>query len=238
MNDILTGIHTPKRFVCDYIPPYQYIEKARITGVFTEIIELLLHELGEKAVIEFMPWRQALESAGERSGVFLMTALRTAAREKEYHWIGPVVPDKHYLFRLSERRDISIRTAADLKKYRLGNVSGNYTASYFADHGVPEENITTVAIHTMNIQNLLLGKVDLIPMSNLQMTCQLKSMKRSTGDVEPVFLIDGFPTDAYLAVSPSTPMPVFQRYKEAFERIKTTGAYKDILEKYGSRESM
>jgi methyl-accepting chemotaxis protein len=234
MRDKLETIPTRKRFVCDYLPPYQYIAEDKITGVFTEIVELLLADLHEEASIEFMPWAEAIAMAQDEPEIFLLTALRTAQREKQFRWIGPVVPDKHYLFRLSNRNDIKVRSAGDLKDYRLGSVANNYSYKYFIDNGVPEQNIHAVKVHSMNIQNLLLGEVDMIPMSTLQLTHQLQMMKRDMGDVTPAFLIDSFPTDAYLAVSVSTPDEVFSKYEEGFERIRKTREFKEILKKYGA----
>jgi hypothetical protein len=84
----------------------------------------------------------------------------------------------------------------------------------------------------MNIQNLLLGEVDMIPMSTLQLTHQLEMMNRDMGFVTTALEIDAFPTDAYLAVSLSTPEHVFKKYEAGFERIRKTRRFEEILRKY------
>ncbi len=232
MRDRLGQIRTHRRFVCDYLPPYQYIENDRITGVFIEIVRLMLAELGEEEEIEFMQWTDAIALAKEKPEVFLLTSLRTTQREKEFRWIGPVVPDEHHIYRLAERTDIVIHDAADLKNYRLGCVANNFAYSYFLENGVRPDAIKTAQIHSMNIQNLLLGEVDLIPMGTLQLIHQMKTLKRSMNDVAPVLKITSFPTDAWMAVSLPTAEHVFRRYEAAFARVRKSGKYAEILKSF------
>jgi len=232
MRHRLDATGTEKRFVGDYIPPYQFVEGDRVTGVFTDVVRLMTRTLGVEDPIEFLPWDKAYQLAHDEPGVFMMTTLRTPQREKEFRWIGPVVPDTHYLYRLSERSDIRVLAAGDLKNYRLGCVTNNYAYKFFLDSGVPESGILTTDTQSMNIQNLLLGKVDLIPMSALQVAYQLKIMKRPPDTVTTAFAFTGFPTDAYMAASLSTPDDLYGRYAEAFEKVRKTPEYRTLLARY------
>ena len=234
MKSNLDKVGSQRRFICDYIPPFQYIENNSMTGIFPEVIDLIVKELGETASIEFMPYVEALEIAQRDSNIFLMTAMRTQQRENNFHWLGPIVQDDHVMFRLTDRDDISVKTDQDLRNYRLGNISGNYSYKYFMDCGVPEENIETVNIHTTNILNLMLGKVDMILMSSLQMNHQLEYMKRSRDIVTPVFKIDIFPTNPYIAISKTTPIDAVRKFQESFERVKNSESYKAVLKRYGA----
>jgi methyl-accepting chemotaxis protein len=234
MKALLDETKTKKRFLCDYIPPHQYVETDRITGVFTEIVELMCAETGEEAAIEFMPWEQVLALASKTPGIYVMTILRTAQREKSFRWIGPVVPDQHYIFRIKERSDIVVNSAADLRRYRVGCVENNFSHKYFIDSGVPAENILTSKIHGMTIQNLLLGKVELIPLGSLQAVYQLKAMNRPLDLLTKTIPITGFSTDSYMATSLLTPDRDFHAYERAFEKVRNTVAYKEILRKYST----
>ena len=234
MKNNLDKIRSKRRFICDYIPPFQYIDEDTLTGIFPEVIDLIVKEHGETAQIEFMPYVEALDVAQKESDVFLMAAMRTKQREELFHWLGPIVHDSHYLFRLAERDDISINSEQDLRNYRLGNISGNYTEKFFKDWEIPEENITTVNIHTSNILNLLLGKVDMIPMSNLQMMHQMAYMNRSIDILKPEYKFEQFSTDPYIAISKSTPDDIVKKFQNSFQRIKNSSAYSTILGKYGA----
>lgn len=232
MRDKLESTRTAKRFIGDYLPPHQFIDGNKISGVFMEIVGLMMDELGEKEQIEFMPFNEAYDLTLNQPEVFMMTVLRTPQREKLFRWIGPVVPDTHHLYHLSDRNDVIINSEDDLKNYNLGCVNNNYAYKFFTDHGVPESVIHTVDTHSMNIQNLFLEKVDLIPMSVLQASYQLNLMKRHTDSVIPAYTFSGFPTDAYMAISLSTPESVYNRFAEAFAKIYKSEAYKAVLAKY------
>jgi methyl-accepting chemotaxis protein len=234
MKNILDETKTKKRFLCDYIPPSQYIESDRITGVFAEIVELMCAETGEEPAIEFMPWDQVLALASRTPGIYIMTILRTAQREKSFRWIGPVVPDQHCIFRMRDRTDIVVDAPADLRRYRVGCVENNYSYRYFLDCGVPAENIITSKIHAMTIQNLILGRVDLIPLGSMQAVYQLKAMNRPLDLLAKAIPISGFSTDSYMATSLKTSDKDFFTYERAFEKVRKTDAYKEILRKYST----
>ena len=232
MRSRLDQFKNRKRFICDYLPPFQYVGDNIITGVFTEAVELMLSHIGESEHIEFMSWQEAQDLAMDTPDVFLMTVIRSAQREKQFRWIGPIVPDTSHLYRLAGRDDIVINNAADLGKYRAGCVSGTWGYNYFIKGGMDEKNITTYETHSMCIQNLLLGNVDVIPIAELQLNHQLKEMNRSIDQVVPAYSITEFSTDLYMVTSLKTSDAVYNRYAAAFEAVKNTGKYKKILAKY------
>ena len=232
MRSRLDQIKNRKRFICDYLPPFQYVDNNAITGVFTEAVELMLSNIGENEHIEFMPWNEAQQLTMDEPDIFLMTIIKNKAREKNFRWIGPIVPDQSSLFKLREREDVVINSPSDLNKYKLGCVTGTWGYNYFQSKGIPAGNITTVETHSMSIQNLLLGNVDIIPITGLQLNHQLKMMNRSQDDVVQAFPITEFSTDLYMVTSLKTSDEVYDKYQKAFEAVKNTAAYKKIIEKY------
>ena len=232
MKNNLDAVRIEKRFVGDYISPFQYISEETVSGVFTEIVQLMMKELGVEENIEFMPFKEAYDHTLNDSGVFMMTILRTPQRENMFRWIGPVVPDKHHLYCLEERKDISSVTEKDLADFSFSCVSNNYAYKFFTDNEVPENKIKSVDSHLLSIQNLLQGKADMIPMSSLQVAHQLKIMNRDPKTVKPVYEFSGFRTDAYMATNLSTPDSIYEMYADAFEKIRNSSAYENILKKY------
>lgn len=232
MRSRLDQIKNRKRFICDYLPPFQFVGDNIITGVFTEAVELMLSHVGEDAHVEFMAWKEAQDLTMNTPDVFLMTVIRSAQREKQFRWIGPIIPDTSHLYRLSERDDIVINGPEDLRKLRLGCVEGTWGYNYFLSKGIDKNNITTVETHSMSLQNLLLGNVDVIPVTALQLNHQLKIMNRSKDQLTPAYSITEFSTDMYMVTSLKTSDEVYMHYVNAFEAVKNTEKYKNILMKY------
>jgi methyl-accepting chemotaxis protein len=234
MKGILAKTRTRRRFVCDYIPPSQYVEGDRVVGVFAEAVELICAAAGDEPAIEIMDWKEALDLAAGTPGVFVMAILRTAQREGLFRWIGPVVPDKHFVYGLAAKTDVKVASPADLRSYRIGCVENNFSYRYFIDAGVPADRIVASKTHAAAIQNLLLDKVDLVPLGSLQAAHQLKAMNRPPDLLRKTIAIEGFSTDQYLAMSASTPDELYERYRNAFEAVRGGAAYRSILAKYST----
>ena len=89
---------------------------------------------------------------------------RDASREKQFQWIGQLIPVTYYLFRLTARTDISINSLEEAKKWQIGVVNEHIHHQHLKDKGFT--NFQPVNSNHQNVQKALLGRIDLFPLSD------------------------------------------------------------------------
>ena len=95
-------------------PPYNYVERGRLTGVSVTIVQALQRELGRHDPIQVYPSQRAKLILESRSRTMMFSMFRTPQRETRYKWIGPIGRDAIYFY---QRRGspLRIRTLQDAK---------------------------------------------------------------------------------------------------------------------------
>lgn len=142
--------------------------------------------------------------------------------------VGPLAPREMWLYKLRIRKDIQVQTLEDAKHYVVGGYRSAQT-DYLIELGFPHLDI--VPHEKLNIQRLLKGRVDLIPLLELTIAARLKAMGLGYDIVEQAILFDGR-FDYYLAINQKTSDALVNRLQAAFEKIKQRGAYDTLKNKY------
>lgn len=229
----LGRLGTESAAICDYLPPFTFLEDGKMTGIMVDIVDLIFKDLKVKAEIEFMSWSEAYRTVQERPGVMILSIIRNPEREGLFHWIGPVLKERIYLYSLAERKDIAPGRIEDLHRYRLGCIENSFDTEFFLKKGFSAgKELAIVSDHNMNLQNLLSGTVDLIPLGGRQMVFQLRSMKRDIRLLRPAMELTEISSDVYIALSRDSDPAEVSRIVDAFQRVKSGSEYRTILSRY------
>ncbi|WP_108652042.1 substrate-binding periplasmic protein [Dongshaea marina] len=212
--------------------PYNYRQGDRIIGIGTELVEATLKRAKVPYKLKMLTWKGAYEQTLRRPNTLLYTTSRTEKREKLFHWIGPLFPKRHYLYKLSSRQDIRIKKFDDLKKYRLGVIQGGSTQEYLESKGLVEGiNFFTVRKSQQNLDKLFRGRVDLIPGADVEFILQMRETDHDFGQIQKAFLLieqGGF----YIAANLETPEPLIQKLQKALDQLLAEGVREKIIVKY------
>ena len=232
-KETLKDFATKTIAVCDYIPPFTYVEDGKSSGIMTEIVMALFRQLRIESEIEFMSWSEAYQLTLEQPGIMILSIIRNPEREALFHWVGPVLREEIHLYALSDRTDIQPTQLSDLRKYRLGCLKDSFDTDYFLkkDFRIGKE-LSVVADHNTNLQNLMAGKVDMIPLGARQMVYQLRSMKRDANLLVPRMELKEISSDVYIAFNMKTDPALVRRYGEALAAIKSSGEFGKIVAGY------
>jgi len=79
------------QFITHELPPLNYRDGASITGLCTELVRELQRRSAISGEIELLPWARAVATTANTPNVALFFTTRTAEREVQYQWIGPLV---------------------------------------------------------------------------------------------------------------------------------------------------
>ncbi|WMW82416.1 ABC transporter substrate-binding protein [Undibacterium cyanobacteriorum] len=216
----------------EHLPPYNYLEDGEFTGYSTEILKAMLKEAGLNSSFTMLPWGRAYLSASTEPSSLLYTTTRTPEREAYFEWIGPIGPRKMRLFKLKERRDIQIKSEADLRKYRVGIVRDTSAIKLVVERGLfSKQQIDEAPTTTSNMKKLFFRRIDFILATSGGARYELEHLPYRLEDIEPIYTLDE-DFQFYFAVNKSTDAVTVNKLKAAFEKIKATGLLEILRKKY------
>ncbi|MCX4027264.1 transporter substrate-binding domain-containing protein [Endozoicomonas sp. SM1973] len=213
-------------------PPYNYREKGQVVGASTEIVKKVLGKANYKYSIHLYPWARSYQIALYKPNVIIYTILRTPERESLFQWIGPLFSGKQfYLYKLSSRKDITLATIDDAKKYLIGVMRGDVSHQFLSSEGFEENKALRISVsEEENIKKLYALKVDLISGNNISLPIRLKKLGYKFEDVESAIMT--FKYNYYMAVSNNTSDEVYSNLNNAFEDIYDDNLKNKIIKKY------
>lgn len=222
----------PLRVVTEEFPPYNFIDKGRVTGLATEVVEAVLKEIGVRATIQSMPWARAYDIARNGENVLIYSITRTAEREKMFKWIGPVAPADWALFAL-RGHEVPLKQLADAKAYRTATVNEDAGEQYLVANGfVIGANLQSSNKYAFNYEKLRGGRVDLWVANGLVAA----HLVREAGDDPTKVLVRALPLPGlgdggmYMAFSARTSDEMVERFRKGLVAIKKNGTF-DVLQK-------
>lgn len=134
------------------------------------------HSGGLTAQIHLLPWARAYRQATSNANIGIYSIARIPQRERRFHWLGPIIPYHWSVFRLQSRTDIQLSKREDLRHWRVGVVLGDVAHQFLLAKGFrdyPEGNLNTAATAEVVLNQLRVGRVDLMLMS--EMSCQISA---------------------------------------------------------------
>ena len=203
-------------------PPYNYVERGRLTGVSVKIVQALQRELGRHDPIQVYPSQRAKLILESRSRTMMFSMFRTPQRETRYKWIGPIGRDAIYFY---QRRGspLLIRTLQDAKEVpviasrQAGLVFNTLIALGFT-------NLDATAYSSKQVYGKLLrGRAELaISDSPLGVRYLLTQMGVPVEALQqtPVKVVE---SDLYIAASLDFPDVEIAQWQQALDRLKARG---------------
>lgn len=215
-------------FVTEDYPPFNMNEGGKVVGISTEILQEALQRSGLTANIAVYPWERALSMGRENKDTCVFSALRTAAREPQFKWVGPLVSDDMTLFAKSDSK-VELKTLDDAKKYKIGGYQGDGYGDYLSTRGF---NVEKTIKNEQNIPKLLAGRIDLL-VGGARNGPYLASKNGAKGQIKPV-LTYGDPKEAqmWLACNKSTSDDVLKKLNDAIASVSKDGTANKIFKKY------
>lgn len=224
----------PLKIVTEEFPPYNYTEQGKLTGLSTEVVEAVLHELKLQGNFQSLPWARAYDTAKNTPGVLIYSIGRTQERENHFKWVGVIAPSDYYLYALPER-SFKIDALESAKPYQIGTVNQDVGEQFLLAHGfVKGQNLQSSIKYELNYQKLKLGRIDLWIMT--EMTAN--HLARQAGDdpaktLAKVYRINELSGEGYyMAFGKETPDATVLQFKRGLEAIKKNGVFDHLKKKW------
>lgn len=216
------------------LAPLNFLDESTgiANGFSVELLRLTADEAGLPYEVEVMPWLRAVQSAAQTPTSLLFSLTRTAERESQYQWLGPIGPRRILIYRLSSRGDVRPASLQQLGGSRLGVVRDSATARQLLAEGLrPEQELEWARDDASNIRKLLAGRMELLVMLDWAAAWHLRQLQLPYATLTAVMPYDVSKTYWY-GLPPDTDPALVRRLQAALDRLKRDGRYEQLRQRY------
>ena len=200
----------------------------RVSGHAAEKVHEILRRSGIEYTMGVMPWKRAFMLALTQAQTCVFMTTRTAEREAQFKWVGPISHSDWVLYGRAER-SYNVRTLDDARGLRIGAYNGDVRGEYLSARGY---QVDFVQNDESNPKKLMLDRIDLWVNSTRSSRPMLAQLGL-TGKVVPIMTFHQ--AKLYLACHPSVPDPLVERMELALKSMEADGTYKAIEQKFDFR---
>ncbi len=199
-------------FVTEFLPPYQYLENGKVTGIVTEKVKRIAECANIQAEISLLPWARSYYTALNSPNTAIFSIAKTKERIDEFIWIGPIISLEQVVYKLKSRKDIKVESLADIKKYRLGLQRGDFTVDLLKQKAnISKENIVLVSAKESQETMLFDERFDLTVTIDTHLKYNLRKLHLDENKVEPLISLGSYPL--YLAMNKDSSPELVQSLK-------------------------
>ena len=213
------------------LEPVHFTRQGTHLGIATELVQAIFREAGLPMTLESYPWKRSYYYSLHDDNSFIYTINRTTEREEKFHWIGPILPKRTWLYRLKSRKDIKVQNIHDLKNYTTTVLLGYALTRELEDAGLQRDKELVVrTTKKEQLRVLLKGHADLITGNEFTLPRALQGTGFTINDMVPVLLMSnrGYFLAANLHVAPE----VITRLQAANQKIQQSGLVQQVINKY------
>lgn len=217
------------RIYTEDFAPFNYITDTGLTGAGADVVREMARRLGHDGKFEILPWKRALQIVDDTPGTAVFSMVRTAEREPEYKWVGPIIVTRGWLYKMTDS-DLDIRGLEDARKVAaIGVQAGGAAERILHEKGF--KNLASLYTPGNALQLLASDRIDLWEASDLVMEHQRRKFEIDPSEIEPVIGLGTY--ELYLAFSPQTPDFVVAPWQRALDELQGDGTFAEIGRKYG-----
>lgn len=228
----LTGYAQTIRAVTE-TTPYTFLKGDRVEGSATEVVQKTLQSAGLNDVqIKLYPWARSYNMAQKEPNVLIFLIARTPARELQFKWAGEIMKIQYHLYRLRERTEIAVKSLSDARNYTIGVMRDDVRQQYLQSKGFQRLALSAQSIENFN--RLINRQVDLVPLTEDDAMSLCMQAAFDCAHLEKVLTLDEASTGLYMAYSLSTDDSIVTKTRTAFDKLKSDGTVRRIMEKNAS----
>lgn len=228
------------RAVTEEWPPFNYQNDGHPAGLAIEMLEAAEKRMGKNIPVEFLPWERAYRIAQREPNVLIFTMARKPDRETLFKWVYPIAPRTIHLYKLSKRTDIRLQSLEDAKAFMVGTQGESDAATMDLLKRGFRRGVNLDMLYgsdVINLNKLLLGRIDLLASSELQLAHNARALGRPFSDFERTLALSDSSEKYYFAFSLSTPDAQVEQLRQAFEGLNSDGSLERIRRKFLPQEA-
>lgn len=211
--------------------PYSYIEAGRISGILTDIVRAIMTINQVDYPISILPSMRLTTVLNTEPQTIMYSLFRTKEREPKYQWVGPVLEESIYPYRLKGGSRVEttldeLKSAGEITTRQDGLVPRLLVTEGF-------QNLEMRATESPQLYKMLFSgrAAMIIGDTDLGVRYYLKKLNLDATAVERV-PVEIFRSELYIVFSLDSEASVVEAWRQALNQLKKTGVLKAILAKY------
>jgi polar amino acid transport system substrate-binding protein len=211
-------------------PPYNYAEGDKVKGISTDILRAACEVAKLSCSFQIVPWARAHKIASKTPNTVLYTTARKPSREKEFLWVGPILPRTTWVYgKAGHPKDIL--SFADLANCRVGVVREEAAQQDLEAVGVPTDAFTVQSSNADVLRMLLSGSVDAMVDTELGMAWNLRQAAKEPTVVKKLMKLsdDGA---YYFALNLKSDAAAVTALQAAIDKLKHEGKLDALVRQY------
>ena len=220
-------------FYTENFPPYnmsasggafEHSEK-EIDGLCTEMVKAIMAQTQLGYVIKLRNWDYGYKRAQEKPNHGIFCTTFTEDRAAQFEWIGPLATNLWTIF-APKGSTLKMTALEDAKGKTIGGYHGDVMTQYLVERGY---KVAQIESDDLNPKRLVLKQIDLWIADRL--AGPYFASQQDVEDLVPVYSFNE--TELFLAVNPDTSPEIISALKTGLEKVKSSGMFSAIQEKYG-----
>jgi len=219
--------------------PLNYTESGEdddvIIGYATELVVAVLQESDLDYEIKIVPWVRSMLAIDASENVLVYSMIRNERRGDRYHWIGEIIRAETCMYGLQINADSLPKSLLEATDFRVGLVRG-----YAHQYDLLELGFTRIVIANgpdQLIQMFKRNRVDILLFGDNEFSLILERYDFKEQDLIAIARIENVSTELQIALSKQTDRRFVARLRSAYERVRASGQYDEIMQPLIARKT-
>jgi len=210
------------------LKPFTWKDNGAIKGLAYDLVAATMKKMNNQSEIKLLPFTRALTMVQNEPDIILFHVQRTAEREHTMKWVGPIVTNGVYIYRIKNTKT-RLNNLEDLRKLKyIAVVSGEATDFFLKERNFT--NLFHVRQQSQSLEMLTNGKVEASPFGELVVGAYAKDNNIDSSLIEKTN-IKLFESVLYMGFSKNIPDDVIRKWQYALEAVKQA-QYIHLYQKY------
>lgn len=213
-------------------PPYNFMESGEVKGIASDVFKAVCADAGLTCKLNLVPWARAYKTVRTLPDTVLFTTARKASREKEFLWVGPLLPRSTWVYVKSPQDKESV-PHREISQLRFGIVREEAAHQDLIQAGVPANSIIEDSSNAAVLRLLMADAVDAMVDTEVGMAWSLRSANLPPGAITKLSKLseDGA---YYFALNLQTSPAIVRRMQASMDKLRRSGRLDAINRQYSS----
>jgi polar amino acid transport system substrate-binding protein len=222
-----TAVAADLNLLTDNHPPLHFQQGNQLVGFGVDVVQALAERTGDQVHLQQVPLLRALHVAATEPATGVFTVLRTAERESQYQWVGPLMDVETALYSANTQQPV--RSLQDASTQGRIAVPRKWLAyDYLRKQGL--NNLYGVETPEQMMRLARLGRIEFVVADTLS----IATLAREEG-LAPSQLHYQMPLmkqGTYIAFSPQTDARQVARWQQALDEMNRDGRLEQLKQRW------
>lgn len=224
---IFTAVAADLNLLTDNHPPLHFQQGNQLVGFGVDVVQALAERTGDQVHMQQVPLLRALRVATTEPATGVFTVLRTAERERQYQWVGPLMDVETALYSANTQQPV--RSLQDASTHGRIAVPRKWLAyDYLRKQGL--NNLYGVETPEQMMRLARLGRIEFVVADTLSIATLAREEGLAPSQLH--YQIPLMKQGTYIAFSPQTDARQVARWQQALDEMNRDGRLEQLKQRW------